>query len=236
MLIFFIMIIAIIPSAGKGERFKTEKPKQFLEIKKIPLFIYTLLKFEKHPQVDGIILSVPYEYVDYTKKLISSYNLNKVLKITEGGKTRQESVFKGISVSPPETEIFLIHDAVRPFVSSDLISKIIENAKISGACVPAIPVRDTLNRVFQEEIIENIDRTNLFCIQTPQGIRAEILKILLEKAQKENLIFSDESTLLLYYRYKVKIIEGSFLNFKITYPEDLFLAEKLIDCKIEGLL
>ncbi|HEM55960.1 MAG: 2-C-methyl-D-erythritol 4-phosphate cytidylyltransferase [Thermodesulfobacterium geofontis] len=230
------MIIAIVPSAGKGERIKAEKPKQFLEIKGIPLLIYTLLKFEKHPQIDGIILSVSSEYISYTEKLISSYNLKKVLKITEGGKTRQDSVFKGIKVAPPKAEIFLVHDAVRPFVSSDLISKIIDNTKILGACVPAIPIRDTINRVFQGEIIENINRTNLFCIQTPQGIRAKILKNLLEKAQKENLIFSDESTLLLHYGYKVKIIEGFFLNFKITYPEDLFLAEKLIDCKIEDLL
>jgi len=230
------MIIAVIPSAGKGERLNFKKPKQFLEIKGKPLFIYTLQKFEKHPQIDGIVLSVSSEYIKETEKLISFYNLKKVLKITEGGKTRQESVFKGIEVSPPETEIFLIHDAVRPFVSLALISEVIENTKIFGACVPAIPVRDTLNRVFLREVKENVDRTNLFCIQTPQGIRAKILRHLLERAQKENLIFSDESTLLLHYGYRVRIVDGSFINYKITYPEDLFLAEKLIDCKIEDLL
>ena len=230
------MVVAVIPSAGKGERMKANKPKQFLEIKGTPLLIHTLLKFEKHPQVDAVILSVSNEFINLTKKLVSSYNLKKVLKIVEGGKTRQESVFNGVKASPSETEIFLIHDAVRPFISSDLIGKIIKTAKDFGTGIPAIPVRDTLNKVSKEEIIENIDRTGLFCIQTPQGIRADILKDLLEKAQREKLVFSDESTLLLHYGYKAKIVEGSFLNFKITYPEDLFLAEKLIDCKIENLL
>ena len=230
------MVVAVIPSAGKGERMKANKPKQFLEIKGTPLLIHTLLKFEKHPQVDAVILSVSNEFINLTKKLVSSYNLKKVLKIVEGGKTRQESVFNGVKASPSETEIFLIHDAVRPFISSDLIGKIIKTAKDFGTGIPAIPVRDTLNKVSKEEIIENIDRTGIFCIQTPQGIRADILKDLLEKAQREKLVFSDESTLLLHYGYKAKIVEGSFLNFKITYPEDLFLAEKLIDCKIENLL
>ncbi|MCD6490177.1 MAG: 2-C-methyl-D-erythritol 4-phosphate cytidylyltransferase [Thermodesulfobacterium sp.] len=230
------MIVTVIPSAGKGERLKADKPKQFLEIKGVPLLIYTLLKFEKHPQVDAIILSVSREFIDLTKKLTSSYNLKKVSKIVEGGKTRQESVFNGVKASPPKTEIFLIHDAVRPFISSDLIDKIIKTTKDFGTGIPAIPVRDTLNKVSNKEIIENIDRTGLFCIQTPQGIRADILRDLLEKAQREKLVFSDESTLLLHYGYKAKIVEGFFLNFKITYPEDLFLAEKLIDCKIENLL
>ena len=230
------MIVAIIPSAGKGERLKAEKPKQFLEIKGIPLFIYTLSKFEKHPEVEGIVISVSSEYIKFTEKLVSSFKFKKVLKIVKGGKTRQESVFYGVKASPSQTEIFLVHDAVRPFVSLNLISRIIKTTKTFGVSVPAIPVRDTLNKVIDGEVIENIERTNLFCIQTPQGIKAEILKNVLEKAQKENLIFSDESSLLLHYGYKAKIIEGSFINFKITYPEDFFLAEKLIDCKIENLL
>jgi len=230
------MIVAIIPSAGKGERLKAEKPKQFLEIKGVPLFIYTLLKFEKHPEVEGIVISVSPKYIKFTEKLVSSFGLKKVLEIVEGGKTRQESVFYGVKASPPQTKIFLVHDAVRPFVSLNLISKIIKTTKIFGASVPAIPVRDTLNKVIDEKVVENIERTNLFCIQTPQGVKAEILKNVLEIAQKENLVFPDESSLLLHYGYKVKITEGSFINFKITYPEDFFLAEKLIDHKIENLL
>ncbi len=229
------MIVAVIPSAGKGERLKAKKPKQFLEIKGIPLLVYTLMKFERHSQVDAVILSVSPEYIELTQNIVSSYNLKKVIKIVEGGKTRQESVFNGVKTAPENTQIFLVHDAVRPFVSAELITRIISEVKVSGACVPAIPVRDTLNRVVEGEIVENVNRKNLFCIQTPQGIKADILKTLLERAQIEGLFFTDESSLLLHYGYKVKLVEGSFLNFKITYPEDLFLAEKLIDCKIEAL-
>lgn len=230
------MIIAIIPSAGKGKRLKSEKPKQFLEINGIPLIIHTLLKFENHPQVDGIIICTSSEYLKFTKNLVDSFSLKKILDIVKGGETRQDSVFCGVKSSPPDTEIFLVHDAVRPFVSSKLISEVIENTKKYGASVPALPVRDTLNKVKEEIIIQNIDRTDLFAIQTPQGIKAKILKTLLEKAKNSNLIFSDESSLLLYYGYEVRIVKGLFINFKITYPEDLFLAEKLIHCKIENLL
>ncbi len=230
------MIIAIIPSAGKGKRAKSKKPKQFLEINGIPILIHTLLKFENHPEVNGIILCVSLKYMEFTKKLINSFSLKKILDIVKGGETRQDSVFCGVKASPSETEIFLIHDAVRPFVSPKLITEIIENTKKYGACVPALPIRDTLNKVKEDIIIQNIERNDLFAIQTPQGVKAEILKPLLEKAKNSNLIFYDESSLLLYYGYKVKIVKGSFINFKITYPEDLFLAEKLINCKIENLL
>jgi 2-C-methyl-D-erythritol 4-phosphate cytidylyltransferase len=230
------MVIAVIPAAGKGERLGAEKPKQFLELKGTPIIIHTLRKFETHPQIDGIIISTSSSYFELIKKLIKEYGLKKVLKIVEGGKTRQESVYNGVKACPEETQIILVHDAVRPFVSFKIISNVIQATNIHGAAVPAIPVRDTLNKVIEEKIFQNIDRSGLFHIQTPQGARAEILKECLKKAQEEQLVFSDESSLLLHYGYEVYVVEGAFINFKITYFEDLLLAEKLIDCKIEALL
>ncbi|WP_038055939.1 2-C-methyl-D-erythritol 4-phosphate cytidylyltransferase [Thermodesulfobacterium hydrogeniphilum] len=230
------MVIAIIPAAGKGKRLGGEKPKQFLELKGIPIIIHTLFKFEKHPQIDGIIISTSYNYFQLIEKLINKYNFKKVLKIVEGGKTRQESVYNGVKACPEEAQIILVHDAVRPFVSFKIINDVIQASIKYGAAVPGIPVRDTLNKASKGKILQNIDRTGLFQIQTPQGVRAEILKECLKKAQEQKLVFSDESSLLLYYGYKVHLVNGAFINFKITYFEDLLLAEKLIDCKIETLL
>ncbi len=230
------MVIAVIPAAGKGERLGGEKPKQFLELKGIPIIIHTLFKFENHPQIDGIIISTSYNFFQLIEKLINKYDLKKILKIVEGGKTRQESVYNGVKACPEDAKIILVHDAVRPFVSFKIINDVIQASIKYGAAVPGIPVRDTLNKAQKGEILQNIDRTGLFQIQTPQGVRAEILKECLKKAQEQKLVFSDESSLLLYYGYKVHLVDGAFINFKITYFEDLLLAEKLIDCKIETLL
>jgi 2-C-methyl-D-erythritol 4-phosphate cytidylyltransferase len=238
------MIVAIVPSAGKGERFGAETPKQFLKLKGIPILIHTLLKFEKNSLVDEIVVVAPSSYIDFTLNLIKDYGLKKINKVVEGGKTRQESVWKGINAFSENAEIFLIHDAVRPFFSESLINSLVntllpqikkKTPEFQGV-IPAVPVRDTLNLVENQVVKKNIPRENLYHIQTPQAIKADILKLCLQKACKENLFFPDESSLLLYYGYKVKVVKGSFFNLKITYPEDFQLAEKLIDCKIENLL
>ncbi|QER42433.1 2-C-methyl-D-erythritol 4-phosphate cytidylyltransferase [Thermodesulfobacterium sp. TA1] len=229
------MIIAVIPAAGKGERLGEALPKQFLDIKEVPLLIRTLLTFEKCSHVDGIIIATHQAYLDHTKKLIQKFNLKKVLNVVEGGETRQKSVYKAVKVAPLETKVFLVHDAVRPFVSESLIYEVIKATLSYGAAVPAIPVRDTLNLVENRLVKTNIPRKNLFHIQTPQGIKAELLLNCLERALTEGLDFSDESSLLNHFGYPVYVVEGSWLNLKITFKEDLILAEKLIDCKIETL-
>lgn len=227
------MIIAIIPAAGKGIRLKESLPKQFIEIKGVPILVRTILKFENHPQVKGIIISVSPFYKSLIQDFIKKFNITKVINIVEGGETRQKSVYKGVIASPKETEIFLVHDAVRPFVSGEIITKVIEATYKYEIAVPVIPVRDTLSYVEDDLIKKHVKRNNLFHIQTPQGIKAELLLKCLKKAEEEGMNFPDESSLLTYYGYKVFTVEGSFINFKITFKEDLILAEKLIDCKIE---
>ncbi len=229
------MIFAVIPSAGRGERLGSKTPKQFLKIKDIPLIIYTIMRFERHPKIQGIVISSSEERIEFVKELVKHYGLKKVYRVVKGGRTRQESVYNGVKACPEETKFILVHDAVRPFVSYELIDRIIDGLKEWDAVVPGIPVRDALSRVEKNFILENVDRTGLFQIQTPQGAGAEVLKKCLELAQKQNLVFPDESSLLLHYGYRVLLVEGSFINYKITYPEDFVLAEKLIDCKIEEL-
>lgn len=229
------MIIAIIPAAGEGKRIGFTIPKQFFSIKGVPLIIYTLKTFENHPQVDEIIVATSSSYLNYLEKLVIQHKLKKVKKIIVGGKTRQASVWAGVKVAPYNTEIFLVHDAVRPFISTNLITKVIEAALKYQAAIPAIPVRDTLTQVEGGWLRKNFSREGFYQVQTPQGIKAEILRFCLSQAEKENLLFPDESSLLLHFGYFVKVIEGSFLNFKITYPEDIILTQKLIEGKIISL-
>jgi 2-C-methyl-D-erythritol 4-phosphate cytidylyltransferase len=222
------MVSVLIPCAGKGLRLKAELPKQFLPLKGIPLFIRTLKIFDNHSHCSSIILSVSQDFKQYIKETLLKYSIKKVYAITEGGETRQESVYRALLASPKETEIFLIHDAVRPFVSSDLITKIIEETRIHSAVIPAIPVRDALIKVQDDFLKRAISREGLYLVQTPQGVRATLLRETMERAFQEGLTFPDEGSLLQYYGHQVKVISGSFLNFKITYPEDFLLAEKLI--------
>ncbi|NPA39340.1 MAG: 2-C-methyl-D-erythritol 4-phosphate cytidylyltransferase [Thermodesulfobacteria bacterium] len=229
------MLAVVIPSAGKGERLGAKVPKQFLEINGIPILGYTLQRFEKHPEIDAIIVATSLEYQHKVKKIAEKLKIKKLFAVVEGGKTRQQSVFKGILACPKSTKLVLVHDAVRPFVSAKLVSRIINAVKKYKAVVPAIPVRDALQKVSDNKIIHPVDRTGLYHIQTPQAGEYELLKNTLERAEKEGKTFPDESSLLKHYGYEVRIVEGEFINFKITYPEDFVLAESLINCKIEAL-
>lgn len=222
------MVSVLIPCAGKGSRLRAELPKQYLPLKGIPLFIRTLKIFDAHPYCSNIILAISQEYKNYIEENLLKYSIKKVYALTEGGETRQESVYRALLASPKETDIFLIHDVVRPFVSADLITKVIEETKIYSAVIPAIPVRDALIKVQDEFLKRAVNREGLYLVQTPQGVKATLLRETMKRAFHEGLTFPDEGSLLHYYGYRVKIISGTFLNFKITYPEDFLLAEKLI--------
>ncbi len=223
------MNIAIIPAAGKGIRFGEKIPKQFILLKGKPIIVHTLEKFEKHPEIHQMVVVTSKAFIPEVEKLRKKFKLKKLVKIVGGGRTRQESVFNGVfSVETCEEDIFLVHDAVRPFVSEKLISKLLEKIKEGDAVIPVLPVRDTLIRAKEGRVVEKINRDEMFLVQTPQVIKAEILKKCLKKAKDLSLEFTDESTLLLHFGIHSLLIEGEIINFKITYKEDLILAEKLI--------
>ncbi len=226
------MITLLVPAAGIGKRMGKEVPKQFLFLKDKPLFVHTLSIFEKHPLVNSIVIATREEYIPFVEKELLKAGIKKVVSVVKGGETRQDSVYQALKHAPSSTEIFLVHDAVRPFVSFSLIERVIQGVKKHGSAIPALPVRDTMVRAKEGKIYKKLERENAFLVQTPQGFRAEILRECLEKAQKDGLLFTDEGTLLLHYQKEVHIVEGEPMNLKITYPQDFLLAEHLIECKI----
>lgn len=223
-------VTALIPSAGLGKRMGVERPKQFLTIKGIPILLYTLRVFESTPEINEINLIIHKGEEGYCQKIIEEYHLKKVLKIVFGGKTRQDSVHNGLKEVGTDTDIVVIHDGVRPFVTEEMIIKSIRIANYSGGAVVAIPVRDTPKSVTEKGIIEkSVNRSNLWLAQTPQTFRLEIIKEGYQKAYVDNFFGTDDASLVERLGYKVKVIEGSYANIKITTSEDIILAQRMLD-------
>jgi len=217
---------AVIVSAGKGHRFAGEKKKQFLLLAGKPILCHTLDKFETCPSIDFIQLVVGQEDMDYTlKEIVEAYRYRKISKIVPGGKVRQESVKNGIESLPRETEIVVIHDGVRPFVTHKMIEETIQAATEFKAAIVAMPVIETIKMAGPDRIVLNtLDRESLWQVQTPQAFQADVIRRAFRKAAEEGFIATDDASLVERIGIKVYILPGSYNNIKITTPEDLILA------------
>ncbi|TFG94663.1 MAG: 2-C-methyl-D-erythritol 4-phosphate cytidylyltransferase, partial [Calditrichales bacterium] len=148
--------------------------------------------------------------------------------IVIGGKERQDSVYNGLQALPSQSEIVVVHDGVRPFVSPHLLLQSIQTASEFGACVAAVPVKDTIKRVAEGRVIETVPREELWQIQTPQTFRFSILKDAHEKARKSTYYSTDESSLVEWAGYPVRIVQGDYFNIKLTTMEDLLFSRMLL--------
>ena len=221
---------AIITAAGYGRRMGKGRKKQFLLLAKVPIIVHTLQIFQNSASINEIILVVPDDGIDYCKQqIVNSYKLTKVKKIVSGGEKRQESVFNGLKSISQETNIVVVHDGVRPFLSKAILENSIKKAKEKGSVVVAIPVKDTLMKISDQGMItEDRDRCSIWRIQTPQVFKKEILISAFEKARKDNFYGTDESTLVTRLGIPVYVVNGSELNIKITTPEDIVLGESIL--------
>ncbi|QQR79278.1 MAG: 2-C-methyl-D-erythritol 4-phosphate cytidylyltransferase [Deltaproteobacteria bacterium] len=217
-------IQVIIPAAGSGKRFGGKK--QFLSLWDKPVLLHSLECFEKSSQVTGVIVVTSEDEIDLVQTLIQRSGLKKVHAVIPGGKERQDSVRLGF-YQAPLCDMVLVHDAARPFVSLEMIDRLVQGVQEVGAAVVGIPVKDTLKNVAGGLVKETVDRNPLWSIQTPQAIRYDIFKKAVELSQKENFLGTDESMLVEKAGFPVKIVMGSAYNFKITTPEDLAIAEAL---------
>ncbi|MCI4453865.1 MAG: 2-C-methyl-D-erythritol 4-phosphate cytidylyltransferase [Thermodesulfobacterium sp.] len=230
------MITAILACGGRGERFGGDLPKQFLPLAGLPIYLHSLFLFEKHLKIDKIVIVCPKDYVERVEGEVKEHTLTKVFSIVHGGETRQESVSNGVKASPFDTRYFLVHDAVRPCLTQSLLDRVIERMLEKGAVIPVIPCSDALVRVEEEKVVTPVDRTSLYLVQTPQGIKAEYLRACLKRAEKEGKVFPDEGSLLHFYGYEVFTVPGEITNLKVTYPQDFELAEILIKSKMKGII
>ena len=223
-------VVAIIPSAGKGKRMAHSVSKHFIRLEDKPVLAYTLEAFEKCPDVNQVLLVVRSGEEKYClKEVVEKYQFRKVLKVVIGGERRQDSVYNGIKELDQDTDIVVVHDGVRPFVPPALISETIKLAMYVDGVVAALPVKDTIKEVTRDGLIKGTpNRDSLWFAQTPQTFKKRVLEEAFMRAFTDNFHGTDEASLVERMGGKVKIIEGSHENIKITTKEDLFYAELIL--------
>lgn len=221
------MNTAIIVAAGSGERFKSDIPKQFVEIKGKPVIIHTLEKFELCPAVSEIILVLGEDQTEAFQTLSARYSFTKIVNTIVGAKSRAGSVLKGLNATHPATEVVAVHDGVRPMVSLNEIAAVIEKAAEIGAACLVAEVTDTIKRIEDGNIAGTLDRTKLRRALTPQAFRYDILRRAFDE-RTDDLEVTDECMLLEQIGLEIAYVEGSPSNIKITRPEDLIFAQSLL--------
>ena len=222
------MISAIILAGGKGKRMGAKISKQYIELNGKPILYYTLKRFADCEGIDKIILVLPKDEIEYcNKEILEKYSL-KVDMIVEGGKERQDSVYNALQ-KINDSEIVLIHDGARAFVSERVIKEGIKYAKIYGAAAPGVMPKDTIKVGDENGFSDSTpDRSKLLAIQTPQTFKLEIIKECHEKVKENNISVTDDTMVVEMYNNKVYLYNGEYTNIKVTTPEDLILAERLI--------
>lgn len=214
-------IALILTAAGSGTRMGGNIPKQYLKVNGEMIIQKTLRTFDNHHLIDDIYLVVKREDMEFCRKELAVDGFLKLKAIVEGGPTRQASVYNGLRIIKQIPDYILIHDGVRPFVSEDEITKLIEAIEIFGAATLGVPVKDTVAKVEGGFIKENLDRNHLYSIQTPQGFLFGELLAAHKKAKKDGFDATDDGGLVKRAGAKVTIVKGSYDNIKITTREDL---------------
>lgn len=237
------MNIAVIFAGGSGKRMGNKDiPKQFLEVHHKPIIIYTLDLFEKHSEIDAIVIACKEDWIDYLKELLDKFSINKVKKIVSGGSTGQMSIYNGLaaaeeyaSESGVNTDdcTVLIHDGVRPFINEKTISDNIKSVKDFGNCITTGIVKETILVVNDDEMITSVpDRRYSRVAKAPQSfILAHILKMHRRAQSEEQFDFIDSCTMANYYDVKLHLSDGPYENIKITTPEDYFTMKALIEAR-----
>lgn len=214
--------VAVVVAAGKGKRFKNKIPKQYININGKPLLCYTLSVFNLSNEIDGIILVTAGERIDYCRRLVKKFNLNKVFSIIKGGEVRADSVYNGLKEVSDSAEIIVVHDGVRPFVKKELIKKVVDAAEKYGAAICGVKPKNTVKEISGNSFVKKtLMRSGLTEVQTPQAFRYEILKKCYERFKNKFGNVTDDSALVEMAGYRVKVVEGDYDNIKITTNEDL---------------
>jgi 2-C-methyl-D-erythritol 4-phosphate cytidylyltransferase len=208
-------------------------PKQFLALGGSPLVVHSLRAFQSAAVIDGVVLAVPEADVDYCRSdIVRAHGFTKVVEVVAGGKERQDSVRLALNRVGPGTEIVVIHDAVRPFVTVRMIDDVVAAARAGGAAIVALPMRDTVKQVGPDRVIERtVDRTSLWLAQTPQAFRREWLVEAHRKAQIEEIQATDDAYLIEWFGRPVSVVEGNGENIKVTRPEDLCIGEAILSSR-----
>jgi 2-C-methyl-D-erythritol 4-phosphate cytidylyltransferase len=222
--------LAIILAGGAGKRMGTSTNKQFLLLDNKPIIVHTLQVFEECRAIDGIYLVVNQKDLPIIQEeILETYRFNKLTKIVMGGRLRQDSVRNGLDAIDIPCDIVVIHDGARPFVSPSFIEKGIHLMDMFDAIIPALPVKDTIKVISKEGfVVKTLERDTLWHVQTPQTFKCDLISKAYKDGMAKKLYGYDDATFIELMGKKVKVIEGSPYNIKITTPEDLVLAKGML--------
>jgi 2-C-methyl-D-erythritol 4-phosphate cytidylyltransferase len=222
--------LAIVLAGGAGKRMGSSTNKQFLLLDNKPIIVHTLQVFQDCRPIDAIYLVVNHKDLPIIQEeILEQYHFSKILKLVIGGRLRQDSVRNGLEAIDEACDVVTIHDAARPFVSPSFIEKSIFLMEMFDAIIPAIPARDTIKAISKEGfVMKTLERDSLWQIQTPQTFKYELIMKAYREGMAKKLCGYDDSTFIEYLGKKVKVMEGSPYNIKITTPEDLVIAKGIL--------
>lgn len=225
------MVVAVVPAAGSGRRMGAAQAKQYLALGGLPLLSRTCALLEDVPQVDQVVVVAPPGQEDeLRRRCLAPYHLPKVVLVVPGGRERQDSVAAGARAAAGlGAQWVLVHDAARPLAPPELFTRVLAAAQACGAALAAVPCQDTVKQAGPDlRVQKTLDRSRLWLAQTPQGFRLDLLLEAQRQARERGLLATDEAGLLEAMGQEVRLVPGSRQNLKITAPEDLDLARRLL--------
>ncbi|MBV8227707.1 MAG: 2-C-methyl-D-erythritol 4-phosphate cytidylyltransferase [Verrucomicrobia bacterium] len=221
------MVCSVIVAGGSSRRMGFDKLFSLIGDK--PVIAWTIERFENCDEIDEVILVVRPDRRVELQKLVHTFGFSKICSLADGGSERHLSVWNGLQRLPEECEIVAVHDAARPFVSSELISQCVRSARQCGAVSLAAPIVETIKRADSEQsVTESVDRTCLWAMQTPQVFRRDWLMEAYKRVVDSGRAVTDEVSAMQEAGYPVQLLKNADWNIKITFPKDLELAEKLM--------
>ena len=220
------LVYAIIPAAGSSRRMGGNK--LVMELGGMPILCRTLQVFDACDAIDGIILVCRKQDQKNYAALCADWNIQKIVKIVEGGASREHSVLKGIQACGREIGYVAIHDAARPLITQEIIADAVQQAIRDSAAAPGVAVKDSIQRTKKDKMIENIDRSSIVAVQTPQCFDIDLINAALTKAIGSGMELTDDCGAVTAMGQPISITKGSYENIKITTPEDVILGEAIL--------
>jgi 2-C-methyl-D-erythritol 4-phosphate cytidylyltransferase len=219
-------VAALVLGAGRGERLGTHAPKAFVPLLGRPILLHALDALAACPELDRLLPVVPAEELATLARWRAELEaIPRLAAAVAGGAERQDSVRAGLRALPAEVAWVAVHDAARPLVRPADVARVVAVAREHGAALLAVRVRDTLKRVRGGRVVETPPRDECWAAQTPQVFRRDWLEEALAKAEADGFLGTDDAQLVERLGLPVRVVEGDPLNLKITFPEDLALAE-----------
>ena len=229
------MVYAIVLAAGAGRRMGCELPKQFITLAGRPLLVHALAAFDRANRVDRVVLVTLADSVDRCQEVVGRWGIRKVAAVVTGGARRQDSVAEGLGAVPDDADVVAIHDGARPLILPEQIDAVIDLAREKGAAALGTPVRDTVKEIENGRVLQTLDRSRLWRVQTPQAFRAPMLRRAHEAAARCAFAGTDDTSLVERQKAPVYLVTGREDNLKVTAPEDLAMAESILRSRGGGM-